>query len=548
MTNVFDLDINEEQCAPVPHSHTVRPVGQSARERERERERESKSEKELARAYRTSTMKAFTLALLVLGTIQISTAFPRPDFGINVPVYGSDSVALTAQESGALVDKVNDNLDVTLSSGYALLTTIKTQLVGIANDFTTAGLALTSAIDALATSTGPLDDAFGAFITARNGFSIFLNTQLSPYFSALDSNLDNSITTMLKDALTDVFVELGTLNSLLSDLQLKLRAAVAAAGSNAPSKTILRKFVPTALTSDIAKSVISLKALFPLVTYIVANSIENLKVADDYIIDAGTVATNALDGVNKGLEALEAEIQQYGVDTAQITALLAPVIAINLDMSSLDLSGIPPIESEINEYRETYTTEVSSTIAALQEIYEEYKTAIPLVSDGLAAFYSAKACDHLYRLVLVLISNGKYADYCYSKYSPRTFALFEEHAREANRCVDLEITRLLKLQETLLAIAKLLVFNIEDLLADIKICVKSPALCNVEHVESAFHAVHESALAHQVSMKNIVKAETVASLKRVSTCFSTSKYLLVLDTNAMVTEINSCAADGPTAT
>uniref|UniRef100_A0A182TB56 Protein TsetseEP domain-containing protein n=1 Tax=Anopheles maculatus TaxID=74869 RepID=A0A182TB56_9DIPT len=492
-------------------------------------------------------MKAFTLVLLVLCTIQISTAIPRPDFGVNVPVYGGANVAVTAKEGNTLIDKVNDNLDVLLNSGYPLLTTIKTQLIGIANDFTTKGLAVTGAIDTLATSTGPLDDAFTAFTTASNDLMLLANSGLAPYYTVLEAKLDTSITTMLRDAITDVTTELTKLGGLLDSLKLQLKSAVTAAGSNAPSKTILRKYVSTTLTSNIGKSVISLKALIPLVTYIVANSIENLKVADDYIIDAGKVATNSLDTTNKGLEALEAEIQQYSDDTSQITAIIAPVAQANLDMSSVDMSGISSISSEMNEYKATYTTELDNTIIAIKALYDTYKTAVPLVSDGLSTFLSDKVGDHLHRLVFVLISNGKYADYCYSKYASRALALFDEQAREANRCVDLEITRLLKLQEILLAITKLLVFNIEDLLAEITICAKSSALCDVDSVELAFHKIHLSALAHQTSMKNIVKAETVAGLQRVSACFSTSRYLLVIASNNMIPEINSCATDGPNA-
>ncbi|XP_049279841.1 uncharacterized protein LOC125762109 [Anopheles funestus] len=426
-------------------------------------------------------MKAYGVTVvLVLCTTQISLAIPRPDFGVNAPVYGGADVASTAQESGTLINEVNDNLDITLDSGYALLTTIKTQLVGIADDFTTKGLAVSDAIDALAASNGPLDDAFTDFETASDDLIDLIENGLTTYFTELDTNLDDSITTMLTDAFDDVIADLNTLAGLLDSLKTQLQNALTAAGSNPPTKAILRKFVSTSLTSTIAKTVISLKADIPLVTYIIANSIENLKVADDYIFESGTVATDALDTVNVGLEALEAEVQLYSDDTSQITDIIDPVYQENFDFSGLDLTGISLIESELNEYSETYTTDLEATISDIKDTYDSYKQDILLVSDGLGSFYSDYACDHLHELVLVLISNGKYADYCFNKYAPRTFALFEKQAREANRCVDREITRLLKLQEILLAMAKMLVFNIEDILAEVTICVQAPELCNTD--------------------------------------------------------------------
>uniref|UniRef100_A0A182W716 Uncharacterized protein n=1 Tax=Anopheles minimus TaxID=112268 RepID=A0A182W716_9DIPT len=494
------------------------------------------------------TMKAYGVKLiLVLCTIQISLAIPRPDFGVNAPVYGGADVALTAQESGTLIDKVNDELDITLSSGYALLTTIKTQLVGIANDFTTKGLVVSGAIDALATSTGPLDAVFTTLKTASTELITLMSSGLNAYFTELDTKLDNSITTMLKDAFDDVAGALTTLDGLLGTLKGQLQSAVTAAGANSLTKAILRKYVSTRLTATIAETVISLKANIPLVTYIIANSLENLKEADEYIFASGTVATEAMDDVNKGLEALEAEVQQYSDDTSQIKATINPVVQINFDLSNIDSSGIPDIASELNEFLATYTTELDTSIADIKTVYETHKQAIPLVSDGLGAFYSASACDHLHRLVLVLISNGKYADYCYNKYKPRTFALFDHQAREANRCVDQEITRMLKMQEILLAIAKMLVFNIEDLKEQMTLCARSPVLCNTADVENALHDLHIAAKTHMDKMKNFVTYETTASLNRLNACFSTSKYSLVIATGKMVTDINKCATDGPLA-
>ncbi|XP_053662023.1 uncharacterized protein LOC128711184 [Anopheles marshallii] len=493
-------------------------------------------------------MKAYVVTLvLVLCTIQISLAIPRPDFGINAGVYGSADVSLTAKDSGTLIDKVNDNLNIQLDSGYPLLTTIKTQLVGIANDFTTKGLLVSGAIDALAVSTGPLNDGFSALKTASDNLIALMNTGFASYFTALNTNLDNSITNMLTDAFDDVKAELTKLAGYLNTLQSQLAAAVTAAGSSPPSKAILRKYVSTTVTANVAKTVTSLKANIPLVTYIVANSLEKLKEADDYIFQAGDIATAALDSVNKGLEALETEVQQYSDDTSQITAVIDPVAQPNLDMTGIDLSGIPLIASEINEFKATYTTDLTSTITDIKAAYATYKQAVPLVSDGLTAFYSSSACNHLNQLVKVLISNGKFAEYCYNKYSPRTFALFDQQAREVGRCADLEITRLLKLPPILLSIAQMLLFDVEDLLAEITICVKSSQLCNKLEIETAFHAVHTAAKAHQDSMKNYVTAETVAGLQRVSACFSTSKYLLVIAINRMVTDINNCAKDGPLA-
>uniref|UniRef100_A0A182MVY9 Protein TsetseEP domain-containing protein n=1 Tax=Anopheles culicifacies TaxID=139723 RepID=A0A182MVY9_9DIPT len=487
--------------------------------------------------------------VLVLCIIQwqVSLAIPRPEFGVNAPVYGSADVAVTAEEGGLLIDKVNNDLDITLSSGYALLTTIKTQLVGIANDFTTKGLLVSDAMETLATSVGPLDGAFAAVQTASTDLITLMASGLTAYFTELNTKLDNSITDMLTDAFDDVTADLTKLNSLLATLKAQLSAAQTAAGWNVLSKAILRKYVSTSLTAAIAQTIISLKANIPLVTYIIANSIENLKDADDYIFASATVVTDALDDVGKGLEALEAEVQQYSDDASQIKAIIDPVVQINFQLSHIDPTGIPKIGDEVGEFYQTYNGDLDTTITAIKAVYDTYKQAIPPVSDGLGTFISNSACTHLHRLVQVLISNGKYADYCFNKYSPRTFALFDKQAREANRCVDLEITRLLKLQEFLVAMAKMLVFNIEDLRENLTICAQSPVQCDTDEMENAFHEVHIAATAHQNSMINIVTYETIASLNRLSACFSTSKSILVLDTIAMVTEINECAEDGPLA-
>lgn len=46
-------------------------------------------------------------------------------------------------------------------------------------------------------------------------------------------------------------------------------------------------------------------------------------------------------------------------------------------------------------------------------------------------------------------------------------------------------------------------------------------------------------------MRNIVKYETVAGLNRLSACFSTSKYMLVIAINNMIPEMDQCAKMGP---
>uniref|UniRef100_A0A182PPK4 Uncharacterized protein n=1 Tax=Anopheles epiroticus TaxID=199890 RepID=A0A182PPK4_9DIPT len=473
-------------------------------------------------------------------------AIPRPEFGVNVPVYGSADVSATAKASGTLVQKINLNIFVQLTSGYPLLVTIRTQLINIANAFVTDALAVFNALDALALSTGPLDDAFAAFTKASKDLTDLMASGLSSYLTVLDTKLDKSISTMLSDAFQDVASELATLGGLLEKLKTQLQSAVSAAGgSNEPSKAVLRKFVSPSVTSSIAKSVTSLKAYVPLVTYIIANSVENLKTADEYINASGTAATEAMDAVGTGLEQLETEVQQFSDDTSEITAIIDPVYTLNSDYSSLDLSGIPLIEGQLKQYKTTYTTDLSATITDIKGFYDTYKLAIPGVSDGLADFYSANACSHLVRLVQVQIANGPYADYCYNKYSPRTFALFEHQARDASRCVDLEITRLLKLQDVLLAIAKLLVFNVEDLVAHITICVRAPLSCNTNDVETAFSKVNIAAQSHLKTLKNIVNHETVAGLNRLNACFTTSKFSLLVAIDEMITEINKCASSGP---
>uniref|UniRef100_A0A182QM71 Protein TsetseEP domain-containing protein n=1 Tax=Anopheles farauti TaxID=69004 RepID=A0A182QM71_9DIPT len=501
------------------------------------------------RAMRIVFGVTLAVVLVLCTTVKQGMALPRPDFGIAVTVYGSDGVSTNAVASTNLIDNTNDNLDVTLSSGYPLLTTIKTQLIGIANEFTSKGLDVSNALNALAVSTGPLDDAFATFKTASDALIAFIGgTGTNAFFTELNTQLDTSITTMLNDAFDDVKANLNKLGTQLDSLKTQLQSAVQAAnGSNSPSKAILRKYVSTTLTSTIASTVISLKSNIPLVTYIVANSIENLKIADDYIFLLSNVATGALDVVNGGLEALEQEVQLYSDDTAQITAIITPVYQANLVLTGIDLSTVPDIASEMAEYQEAYTTDLNTVITDMKAFYTTYKQSVMLTSDGLGTFYSTKACGHLLRLVKVLISNGKFADYCYNKYAPRTFALFDVQARRANRCVDQEITRLLKLQEVLLSIAKMLTFNIEDIMEQLKACIKTPAQCNVADIEKAYHDVHIAAKANMNTMKMIVSYETTAGLKRLGACFSTTKYELLLDTVAMTGEINSCETLGPNA-
>uniref|UniRef100_A0A182U4J1 Protein TsetseEP domain-containing protein n=1 Tax=Anopheles melas TaxID=34690 RepID=A0A182U4J1_9DIPT len=390
---------------------------------------------------------------------------------------------------------------LSLVYGYPLLEIVKTQLIAIADNFTQSALAVSNSIDAFALSNGTLDSAFGQFNNASGELFYLITQGLTGYLNELDTKLDKSISTMLDDALQEVNSELIRLAVLMDSLKAKLKLAVKAAASNEIPKAVLRQYVPTNLTNHISKSVITLKAGIPLVTYIIANSIENLKTADDYIIVSGNAASQTFDDVSKGLENLGTEVQQYSDDTSEIAAIIDPVYKANFNFSGVNLSSISLIQNQMNEYTQ----------------------AIPLVSDGLGASYSTNACGHLVRLVKVLISNGPYADYCYNKYSPHSFALFDQQSREVSRCVDQEITRLLKLQQVLLAMAKTLLFDIEDVLAQVTLCSRSPLVCNTNEVETLFNNVNIAARRHQNTMRNIVNYETVAGLNRLSACFSTSK-------------------------
>ncbi|XP_049279839.1 uncharacterized protein LOC125762107 [Anopheles funestus] len=499
--------------------------------------------------------------LLLLGALQRIEAEPRPDFAIKATITGTANVVKQSDKLTASVDLV-DNMDLPLASGYTVLENMKAAIIYIGSKITIAGKAFTSALNTLAADrSNDVNGAFAPVYNAITAMRTLLQSGFTTQFTALQGQ-GPFITNQLTNAFRSVLDHLTLFSGALDRMKSGVTAARNAPGNppNGISSANLNRYVPLKLVTDLQDALARLNADIPLILYVVEETQRKLSMADAFFIEAEAEVQTAISDVATARDVLTSDVESISSNIiAPFNDLVAPVYNEQVEMIDsvqstleafstytddlapalgslallLDADGITSITSAIEEAFQTYNTDVDDSIAS---------------SNSVGQYFVDETCQGLRSVIHALIASSPYSNFCFSKFSPRIFNQFALSFYTVSECYEFETFRLYKLQDLMALIVNMIIYDVEDLGDAISNCalLSDGASCLTligPHYEQLATTVDEK----QEYMVNFIQSETTFSLQRLSACVTASKYTTVISVAAIVSNLNTCTQNGPTA-
>ncbi|KFB46413.1 hypothetical protein ZHAS_00014411 [Anopheles sinensis] len=502
-------------------------------------------------------MKVFCFSLTVFGLIQTILALPRPDFGINGDVGNSDKVEAGALSlNGEFV--LTGQKDITLTAGYTLLATLRTKLIDIGDAIVLKGTAFATQLKTLSTDdTGPYTPAFGLVETKLNELETLFRTGLAADITAIATALgSNAIKLQFDDAFADVLSAIATLKTSLTTLKTDVGKAQKAAGtSSTVSTAIIRKNIPAKSVTDVISNVRTLRANVQLVTFIINSSLENIALADEFVVDIVAVSKQTATEFHDYVSAYQDLLEKEGEKVSQIISdnvgddvdtRLSASLADLLANSDYTYSGLANTLYILNT---KLTTGTAGPRGDIVTSYASYQAAIPTVIEDLNAELSSKLCSTVKKVVLAHVANAPYSDFCFSKFSARAYALLPIVLDNYQFCFENELSRLFDLATIVERIVAQIVFNVEELAANLDVCLDAVGAEYVcfSAIEPYYEALANQSEEHFATIAELVDAETLASSSRLGACIVTTIYPIVVKSIEINDNLDTCMTNGPNA-
>ncbi|XP_050089559.1 uncharacterized protein LOC126573455 [Anopheles aquasalis] len=472
-------------------------------------------------------MKATLFSLTLLGAVLSVWAIPRPDLGIKGVVPAASDIGSTA--INLLQNRLNrlDNNFVNLTSGYTRIDDMNAALQSIGTAVLTKGGSLANALAVLSMSTtGPVATAFGLVYTELDNFQLLVNgSSLTTEIETLANNTypDTSIIVDIGDAFGGVNSTLIDLRSALQALEANVQSAQTAAG-NAPtvSSTIIRTKIPTRSVTAVTTQVRNLYARIPSLGEIIDSTIRQLQTADDFIIATKLEGERVTGGYSIDLVAYQDNLEQVKSDYyTELSTQAGFAPANQLENITNDLSAFYA-NSTIDEAIAGLNTTFNSLAGTIFDaFFTTYNTSLGSLVTDMDTDFATMLCDPLREAVQVLINNGVDSAFCFEKYSNFLFNVIGETLDDIDVCFQNELLRLFHLQDVLGKIGVQLSYNVEDLLANLQVCLALPAAAQAgcfDAIDNYYSALDSETTLLVGSVSEIVNFETVASMNRLGAC------------------------------
>uniref|UniRef100_A0A182NKP6 Protein TsetseEP domain-containing protein n=1 Tax=Anopheles dirus TaxID=7168 RepID=A0A182NKP6_9DIPT len=483
-----------------------------------------------------------------------------------LPIMSSGKVSQAVLNAQTVLLAVDDNTPFKADANYAALQQLADIMVGVATVTVKVGNELIPLVSSLVTdASGDVPGAFATVFSKITAVKATIAEKVPIANEAIKAVFKTRFNSVgldyIPDQLTDGFDRIVTgLDDLTVQLQA-LKGAIAAAiteagAPGAVTNTVLKKYVKPAFIYNVVFAVNQLKAYTPVVKYTIDSTLENINLADDYLVllykaaGASTTTNAALvasvktvtDGIQSVVKQhLNQYTDEYGSLKTQAGALTA--IPTTPDISKMNAA--------LDSFSATFGTLQSTRYPALAT---QMQTLLDTMSAALSAGSTPGQISSslLDSLILTVIENGKFAQFCFNKYLGLVFGFLTSLSDSAGLCFDKEVRRLQFLQDSIPNFGDMLPFDYELTLVELTICDQITTKAKLDEcvlVISGFYGE----LANQFSLKiqylfELIEAETVASANRFLICMELMKIDLVEYSDTMLTdEIRQCAAGGPTA-
>ncbi|XP_052873817.1 uncharacterized protein LOC128279137 [Anopheles cruzii] len=490
--------------------------------------------------------RCLVLLCVVQCLLQAPLVLAKPDFGINFPITDSAKVSNAAISSNQVLLAVSFNTGLTTESGYPGLQPLVDLLRQIATGTVSIGSELTPLVVSLvANVSNDPESAFGPVFSKIHDVQQAINAQLLPATDAIYNLIGPPVPNQLIDGYTRISDGLADLASALQNLQDAIVAGITQAGSaTALTEQLVKQFVKPALVYQVVFATNQLRAYIPVVKYTIDSTLEDISLADEYLLLVEDTV-DAADTVNEGLiaglgditdqisETVETQLDSYTAQIGTITSTISNTDVLNA-LAGLS-SGTGALSSSLYPAME----------ANLQALIDLIRNAV-LGNGGSDVFSSGLLHD----LILTLIENGGFAQFCFYKYYGLVFGSLTALADSIGQCFDKEAERLAYLRDLLPSLIELLHYDFEDVLSQYDVCTKLTAPADLNAciaVLSEYYPNIVTEFNHQMqSVFDLIRIETTASGVRFQICLSLLKLPEQQAEPSLSNAIRQCAIGGPT--
>uniref|UniRef100_A0A182QLE5 CTLH domain-containing protein n=1 Tax=Anopheles farauti TaxID=69004 RepID=A0A182QLE5_9DIPT len=501
------------------------------------------------------------LVLCVQGLLEVQA---KPDFGVNLPITSSGKVSQAVLGAKSVLVAVDDNTPLTVEANYNGLQQLADIMTTIAAIPVQIGNELIPLVTSLVTDgSGDVTAAFAPVFAKITEVADAITTKIplaNTAIKALFQARFNSIgLDYIPDQLTDGF---DRITDGLADLTAKLqvlKGAIEAAVTEMVvdlSPAILKKHVKPALIYNLVFAVNQLKAYIPEVKYTIDSTLENINLADDYLVllyqassDSVTTNTALINSVRTVTDGIQTRVKEYldlygsEYDSLKTSAKALTNIATAPDISNM----FAALDAFTTTYESLATTRYPALATQMQTLLDTMATAL-----GGSSTPGQITSGLLDSLILTVIENGKFAQFCFNKYLGLVFGFLTSLSDSAGLCFDKEITRLQYLQDSLLEFTDMLPFDYEMTEVELTVCDNLTPQDKLDECVLLLSGFYDE-LSVQFSLKvqylfELIEAETVASANRFLICVELVKINLVeMSEPTLTDEIRQCALGGPTA-
>ncbi|KFB40331.1 AGAP007273-PA-like protein [Anopheles sinensis] len=490
----------------------------------------------------------------VLALVQYTSAEPRPEFALTATVPGTSRVSVAASAADTAIADINVSVqNYVITSELQLLTDVATIVADIANQYQPLAEAITDAITALASDTsGDIDGAFAVALGAVADAISFADNTLPGLEAPLVPLVGNALPDKFLDSFQHIGKALEKLETSLTELKAAANSAVAEAGSSGLTATIVSRTVTRALVGDLVYALNLLKATVPLLEYVVSSTMENIGLADAFMLELDQKVDDTIG---------ESSTLQLEVET--ITQPLGDYIAntlntIDTDLGTLattfagltNLASAAELGAVLDNFKDNLVL-LSMADPSIANVLAELKKALTDAYDVVDPLYFIYESPLVNALMTTLVGNGNYAQYCFYKYKDYFFLLLDWIAYAASECIQEEAPRLEYYQDTVKLMLDILFYDFEDIADDLEVCNKINDATNLQECTSKFAEIYdalEGSFGNKITLGyQSLQHEIAASGNRLKICISLSQSALSNDeVPKLLEDINSCANDGPT--
>ncbi|XP_053666226.1 uncharacterized protein LOC128715367 [Anopheles marshallii] len=494
----------------------------------------------------------WVLSLGVICLLQCTVSGePRPDFALQATLFGTGRVTGAIGETQLTVADIQANLQLTLTSNYPGLLDLLQLTQEVGGTVTELLEDVLSPLASLAPSSAAADvNLFDAVLGEIVTFRSFLSTRLNAINSQMGSIVrSGALPTQFAESLGRVGSGLQQLTRALQALQSAVTAVLGLSEPDVCSPTTIRP----KLVYQVVYAVRTLRAYLPLVTYTLTTTVENIALADQFVVRLTQESQNVqepLQYVNLITAATSslntAVYNAVGTVVTRFNTVQSEVSSFNNLASLMSYGKVVQVMSSFSSTLSQLNSLGPALAASLADIAQQLGNV--LVPNGSTP--TVNNSDVVATLVRTLIASGPYARYCFYKYEELVFGLANTGLLGVESCVSKEVMRLQQLRTTLLAMVPLLLFDLADFTSELGVCDSTPNATArndcVDMVADYYVVVANNFRTTLLNLFSTASAEASASKNRLLACVRVLQYQIVDGAaQSLKTDIERCAQNGP---